>query len=226
MNSLLGKAITRTALIGSSLLQRNSFWAQAALGRNQMFMHEFGDGAISIGKVSEQLYSEGFLGSWHRVLTRELGPEKAKHALSEVGTEGAAWEIQEAIAHGIWVPTFLGPWVGKPDLYRRVQSSWLWRTLVSECMHLLFRMIMAEGGWGVVEEVEIGSDPMFIRVRNTAESRQLGPSDEPTCHVASGIFRAYIQELLGVTVQVRETTCSSMGDRCCTFEYSGATHRS
>jgi predicted hydrocarbon binding protein len=220
MQALVSKALVRAALVGSALIDRRRFWAQAALGRNQLKMHDFGDGEISIGRVSEQLFAEGFIRAHHEVLERELGPERASELLREIGTRGASWEIHEAIRHQIWVPRFLRPLVGRPELFARVRSSRVLRTLVQETMRIVFHMIMTEGGWGVIRDIDIASDPMYIRVRNTPEHRQLGPAEAPTCDIMTGIYRAYFQEVFGIDCDAREATCQSVGAPHCTFEFS------
>src|SRR4051812_12114069 len=98
----------RLALMGGSIANGSLFWVRAALGENQLRMHDCtSDGSISIGGVPEQLYGEGFLLAWHEVLAREVGPERKAALLYDAGRVGGRWEVRRAIDQGIWVPRFM-----------------------------------------------------------------------------------------------------------------------
>lgn len=214
----LAKLAVRAGLIGGSLASGSLFWVRAALGENQLRMHDcHADGSIGIGGVSEQFFSEGFLAAWHEVLDRQLG-DRAPDALYEVGRRGARWEVEEAVRHGVWVPALLRGFVGRPELLDKVQESPFYHALLKETLHILYRMIMAEGGWGVVEEIDLTTTPARIVVRNTPESRQLGQTGRPSCHIARGIYTGYLATVFGVEASGVETSCRSRGDDRCTFE--------
>ncbi len=135
----LTRLVVRAALIGGSLASGSLFWVRAALGENQLRMHDCSaDGAISIGGVSEQLYGEGFVLAWHEVLGRELG-ERLPAVLNEVGRRGARWEVSEAIRRGVWVPAILRPFVGRRDLIDKVRGSAFYHALMQESLRILFR---------------------------------------------------------------------------------------
>jgi predicted hydrocarbon binding protein len=175
------------------------------------------DGAISIGGVSEQLYGEGFVAAWHDILGRELG-ERAPAALYEIGWKGARWEVAKAIEVGVWVPRLLRPLVGRKDMLEKARSSKFHRALLEESLAILFRMIMTEGGWGVVEEIDLLSSPIRVVVANTPEPRRLGHTGRCSCHLMTGIYAGYFETLFGTPCHGWETTCRSGGDPVCTFE--------
>lgn len=218
----LGRLLVRGALVGGSVLDGNLFWTRAVLGRNQLHMHDCTpDGSISIGDVPEQLYGEGFLAAWHEVLARELGP-RAAGALYEVGHKGACWEVRKAIEGGVWVPRLLRPLVGRPELLERIGKSAFARELTRESLRILFRMIMTEGGWGRVDEIDLVSRPMRVVVANLPEPRRLGHTGRRSCFLAAGIYAGYFETIFGTPFQGRETTCRSNGDEACAFELSAA----
>lgn len=208
------KAAVRAALIGGSLANGSLFWVRAALGQNQLTMHECSpDGEISIGGVSEQLYGEGFLAAWHDVLARELPPAKLEAVLYEVGRRGARWEVEKAIEKGVWVPVLLKPLVGRPELLAKVKTSAFTHAILKESLLIMYRMINTEGGWGVVRDIELLSDPIRVIAYNTPEPRRGKP-----CHLLTGIVTGYFETLMGVPAQGRETTCRARGSDVCTFE--------
>lgn len=218
MIDLVTRLAVRAALVGGSLAERNLFWARAALGKNQLAMHDCTpDGKISIGGVSEQLWGEGFVGAWHEVLERELG-SKLPEVLYEVGVRGAKWEVKEAIQRGIWVPRLLKPLIGKPELLEKARRSRFQRALMEESLRILFRMIMTEGGWGLVEELDVTTTPIRVEVENTPEPRRLGRTGKFECHLMRGIYAGYFTTIFGTPFMGRESTCRSAGDRTCTFE--------
>ncbi len=220
MLDLLTKVAVRAALVGGSLVEGRLFWARAALGENQLRMHDCTpDGTISIGGVSEQLYGEGFIGAWHDVLERELG-ERAPPVLYEVGLRGARWEVAEAIRREVWVPRLLRPLVGRPEMLAKARTSDLYHALLHETLAILFRMIMTEGGWGVVESIDLRSDPVRVAVANTPEPRRLGLTGKCSCWLLAGIYAGYFETIFGLPARGRETTCRSRGDERCTFEIS------
>ncbi len=209
----------RLALIGGSLANGSLFWVRAALGQNQLRMHDCTrDGSISIGDVPEQLYGEGFVAAWHDVLERELGPARAAAALYEAGRQGGRWETLRAIEKGIWVPRFLKPFIGRKAVIERMRSSAVFHALVRETMTVFLRMIVTEGGWGVIEDLDLRRNPARLVVTNAPEPRRLGRTGRCSCDLFAGIAAGYFEGLLGVPCAVRETTCASKGDRACTFE--------
>jgi predicted hydrocarbon binding protein len=216
--SLLSRAAVRVALVAGSLAEGRLFWARAALGENQLRMHDCdADGAIGIGGVSEQLYGEGFVLAWHEVLARELG-DRAPEVLYEVGVRGARWEVEEAIRRRVWVPLLLRPFVGKPAMLEKARASRVHHALVQESLRILFRMIMTEGGWGVVEELDLRARPLRLVVRNTPEPRRVGRTGQASCHLMRGIYAGYFATLFGGPFSATESTCVSRGDARCTFE--------
>jgi predicted hydrocarbon binding protein len=79
-------------------------------------------------------------------------------------------------------------------------------------------MIMTQGGWGVVEEIDLLGTPARVVVANTPEPRQLGQTGRASCHIARGIYTGYLATVLGMRASGVETTCRSRGDARCTFE--------
>jgi predicted hydrocarbon binding protein len=218
LTSLLPRLVVRSAFVAGSLAEGRLFWARAALGKNQLLMHDCSpEGEISIGGVSEQLYGEGFLLAFHEVLGREHG-ERLPEVLYEIGVRGARWEVAEAIRRRVWVPTLLRPFVGKPALFEKARTSRLHHALTHEALMILFRMIMTEGGWGVVEELDVRARPIRLVVRNTPEPRRLGRTGAPSCHLMRGIYAGYFATLSGQPFSAAETTCVARGDARCTFE--------
>jgi predicted hydrocarbon binding protein len=217
VDALSGVAV-RAALIGGSLASGQLFWVRASLGENQLRMHRCTpEGEISIGGVSEQLYGEGFLGAWHEVLGRELG-EALPSVLYEVGLRGARWEAARAVELGVWVPKALRSFVGHPALLEKVRSSALYHALAKETFRIVMRMIMTEGGWGRVDEVDLRGTPMRAVVSNAPEPRRLGYTGACSCHLTTGAFAGYAEVIFGMPMTARETTCRSRGDVSCTFE--------
>jgi predicted hydrocarbon binding protein len=215
---LLARLAVRAGLIGGSLVNGRLFWVRAALGQNQLEMHDCDkDGTISIGGVSEQFFSEGFIPAWHDVLTKQLGAKRAAEALYEVGQRGARWEVEEAVRHGVWVPALLRRFVGRPELLAKVKASKFYHALTLETLHILYRMIMTQGGWGVVEGIDLLSQPALVHVSNTPESRQLGVTGKPSCHIARGIYTGYLATVFGVETSGVEVACRCQGDPRCTF---------
>ena len=175
------------------------------------------EGAIGIGGVSEQFFSEGFIPVWHEVLRREAG-DRADDLLYEVGMKGARWEVEEAVRHGVWVPALLRGMIGRPELLAKVRESAFMHALLNESLHIVYRMIMKEGGWGVVEEIDFRQVPARIVVHNTPEFRQVKSDGKPVCHIARGIYTGYLATVFGVGAKGVETTCRAKGDPRCTFE--------
>jgi predicted hydrocarbon binding protein len=216
----LTRTAVRGALIGGSLAGGSLFWVRATLGQNQLQMHDCtSDGTISIGGVSEQMYGEGFIAAWHEVLARELG-DRLPAVLYEIGKRGARWEVSLAIQRGIWVPALLRPLVGRPELLEKVKTSPFYHALMKESLRILFRMIMTEGGWGRVEELELNRTPIRLVVENTPEPRRLGYTGHCSCHLMTGIYSGYFETLFGVPANGRETMCRCAGDERCAFEIS------
>lgn len=225
VTSLVPRLAVRAALIAGSLLQGRLFWLRAALGKNQLLMHDCSpDGAISIGGVSEQLYGEGFVLAFHEVLGREHG-ERLPEVLYEIGVRGARWEVNEAIQRGVWVPLLLRPLIGRPELLEKVRTSRVHHALMQETLLILFRMIMTEGGWGVIEELDVRARPIRLVVRNTPEPRRLGRTGAVSCHLMRGIYAGYFGTISGQACSAVETTCVSRGDARCTFELTPAPAR-
>jgi predicted hydrocarbon binding protein len=218
MLEMLTSAAVRLALIGGSLANGSLFWVRAALGENQLRMHDCTkDGSISIGGVPEQLYGEGFISAWHEVLRRELGP-RAPGALYEAGRLGGRWEAQRAIDQGTWVPPFLRSFIGKPAVLEQARTSPIFHALVRETMRIMLRMIVTEGGWGVIEDLDLRANPVRLVLTNAPEPRRLGHTGRCSCDLVAGIASGYFEILAGAPSGVRETTCASRGDRACTFE--------
>jgi predicted hydrocarbon binding protein len=208
----------RGALVAGSLAEGRTFWAQAALGRNQLAMHDVTrDGEISIGGVSEQLYGEGFLAAWHQVLGRELG-DRLPAVLYEVGYQGAVWEVRQAIDRGVWVPRALRPLIGRPELLERAAHSRVYRALILESLRILFRMIMTEGGWGRVTRIELDAAAAAVEVDNTPEPRRVGATGAPGCHLMTGIYAAYFATIFGTEARAVESRCVSAGAPACRFD--------
>ncbi|HVY60193.1 MAG TPA: 4-vinyl reductase, partial [Planctomycetota bacterium] len=209
----------RAALIAGSLASGSLFWVRAALGENQLRMHDCSrDGSISIGGVPEQLYGEGFVAAWHEVLERELGPERARAALYEAGRRGGRWEVERAIERGVWVPRFLRPLVGKPAVLEAARRSPVFHALLRETMRIFLRMIVTEGGWGVIEDLDLRANPVRVTIANAPEPRRLGRTGRCSCDLLAGITCGYVEGLVGAPCAVRETACASRGDRACSFE--------
>lgn len=218
VGATLTATAVRAALIGGSLASGNLFWVRASLGENQLRMHDLTrDGEISIGGVSEQLYSEGFLGIWHEVLARELG-ERLPAVLYEVGKRGATWEVTRAIERKVWVPAILRSLVGRPELADKVRDSLVYHAVMKETLGILFRMVMTEGGWGRIDTIDLRATPMRIDVTNTPEPRRLGVTGHPVCHLMTGIYTGYFETIFGLAAQGREARCCSAGDPVCSFE--------
>jgi predicted hydrocarbon binding protein len=219
MHPALSRLIVRAGLVGGSLASGTLFWVKATLGRNQLAMHDVtATGEISIGGVSEQLYGEGFVAAWHEVLERDLGVERAAEVLYEVGVKGARWEVSKAIEQGVWVPWLMKGLVGRKALLEKVRGSAFYNALAREAVRILFRMVMTEGGWGVVESFDLRATPIKVVVSNSPETRRLGLTGRPSCDLARGIYAGYMGTLFGVPASARETTCVSRGDARCTFE--------
>lgn len=104
------------------------------------------------------------------------------------------------------------------ETYRVVTHELGHCALLQESLAILFRMIMTEGGWGVVEEIDLLSSPIRVVVSNTPEPRRLGHTGRCSCHLMTGIYAGYFETLFGAPCHAWETTCRSGGDPVCTFE--------
>ncbi|WP_319507122.1 4-vinyl reductase [uncultured Methanolobus sp.] len=85
----------------------------------------------------------------------------------------------------------------------------------SNFLDLLKELLMA-AGWGILE-YEMSTVDLIgtLRINDSFIADGYKESDVPTCGYISGFLAGYISESLNTTVQVRETTCKSMGNGFC-----------
>jgi len=175
-------------------------------------------GRIGIGGVDEIMWSSKFLGLYHEVLADRLGEQGKNEVLYEVGREGGRWEVEEALKHGRWVPKSLARLIrreGVVDLLRRDPGLARFFSLSTK---MVFRLIINEGGWGTVDEVDFAATPIRVVHGNSQEARWVGPSDEPACHLSRGVVAGYASGILGEELHATEVECKAAGARHCVYE--------
>jgi predicted hydrocarbon binding protein len=193
---------------------------RAFLGATAFEIHDvdLGQGRIGIGGVDEVIWSSKFLESFHRVLAEKTGSVADKNeALYRVGKEGGYWEVSEALAHGRWAPRPLAALLARPDALQALRRDPAERRFFELAMKMVCRLIINEGGWGAVESLDLGSDPMRVVLGNSNEARWAGPSDAPVCYVSAGVIAGYASRLFNADLDAREVQCAAMGHPRCVF---------
>ena len=85
-------------------------------------------------------------------------------------------------------------------------------------MKMVLRLIINEGGWGTVDEMDFTATPIRVTMSNSQEARWGGPSDKTTCAIATGVFAGYTSRILGEELHAKEIECQAMGAQRCVFE--------
>jgi uncharacterized protein len=200
--------------------------ARGFLGATAFEIHDVDleKGRIGIGGVDEVIWSSKFLEAFHRILKEMLGSEAAKNrALYRVGKEGGHWEVSQALEHGRWAPRALANLVEQTATGRTLHEDPEARRFFELSMKMICRLIINEGGWGVVEELDVLSTPMRVALGNSNEARWVGPADHPVCYVCGGVIAGYASRIFRVDLDAHEVQCAAMGAPRCVFELRPAT---
>jgi predicted hydrocarbon binding protein len=176
-------------------------------------------GRISIGGVDEVIFSSKFLEAFHRIIEDATGSEAKKNqALYQVGKEGGRWEVEEALKHGKWAPRVLVALIESGEAAQRLHSDPLMARFFAHTMKMVCRLIISEGGWGVVEEMDFLADPMRVTLLHSNEARWVGPSNKPVCHVCAGVVAGYASAIFLRDLDAVEVACRATGAPKCVFE--------
>jgi predicted hydrocarbon binding protein len=78
-------------------------------------------------------------------------------------------------------------------------------------------------GWGkfILEEFDLSSETISIRVLNSPFAVCYGESEKPVCHLIRGIVAGVAFGVFGQPIKVVETHCLSKKDTFCRFETRG-----
>jgi predicted hydrocarbon binding protein len=195
--------------------------ARGYLGATAFEIHDvdLARGRIGIGGVDEVIWSSKFLEAFHRILAEMLPSTAAKNeALYRVGKEGGYWEVDEALRHGRWAPQALVRLVEQSATGQVLRTDAEMHRFFQLAMKMVCRIIINEGGWGVVQEMDVQSDPMRVVLASSNEARWVGPSTEPVCYVCGGVIAGYASRIFGTDLDAREVQCSAAGAPHCVFE--------
>ncbi|MCA9520990.1 MAG: hypothetical protein KC609_08460 [Myxococcales bacterium] len=194
---------------------------RAFLGATAFEIHDvdLAHGRIGIGGVDEVIFSSKFLEAFHRIIAEEAGSEARKTAaLYRVGKEGGYWEVSEALAHGKWGPRPLVELIEAGSATEQLRNDpWMAR-FFAIVMKMVCRLIINEGGWGVVESLEVDVEPMRVTLSHSNEARWLAPSKEPVCALCAGVIAGYASRIFGRDLDAVEVACLAAGAPSCVFE--------
>lgn len=176
-------------------------------------------GRIGIGGVDEIILSSKFIELFHKVIIEKTGSEeKMKEILYEVGRQGGYWEVDQAMKHDRWAPRKLMALLEENAAMDNLRENPQMARFFSLSLKMISKLIKNEGGWGHLEEVNFKTDPIRITIRNTQESRWMGPAKEPVCHMDRGVLAGYCSRLFQGEFKTREVECAAMGAPLCVFE--------
>jgi len=175
-------------------------------------------GRIGIGGVDEIMWSSKFLGLFHDLLGERLGELAKNEVLYEVGREGGRWEIEQARSHGRWAPAMLMRLIDRPNVLQELRSDPSTARFFELCMKMAMRLIINEGGWGTVEEIELSSTPLRIVVGHSKEAEWGHVRDGSACWLSAGVVAGYATGLLREELDAREVECRAAGAEHCVFE--------
>jgi len=195
--------------------------ARAFLGATAFEIHDvdLAHGRIGIGGVDEILWSSKFLECYHRILTEMLGSAEAKNrALYRVGKEGGAYEIDEALRQNRWAPRLLVSLVEESASREVMRADPAMHRFFLLSMRMVSRIIISEGGWGVVDELDVLADPMRVVLLHSNEARWLGPCAQPVCAVCAGVIAGYSSRIFRTDLDAHEVECQATGASRCVFE--------
>lgn len=194
---------------------------RAFLGATAFEIHDvdLAHGRIGIGGVDEVIFSSKFLEAFHRIIAEEAGSaERRNAALYRVGKEGGHWEVSEALEHGKWGPRPLVRLIESRSASEQLRSDpWMAR-FFAIVMKMVCRLIINEGGWGVVQSLELEQDPMRVTLGYSNEARWLAPSETPVCFLCAGVIAGYASRIFGRDLDAVEVRCAAMGAPACVFE--------
>ncbi len=78
-------------------------------------------------------------------------------------------------------------------------------------------------GWGkfILEEFNVASENISIRVLNSPFAEYYGESEKPVCHFIRGVVAGIAHGVFGQPAKVAETHCLAKKDKFCRFETAG-----
>lgn len=175
-------------------------------------------GRIGIGGVDEVIFSSKFVELFHRELAAKMGEEEKNRTLYAIGRQGAWWEVDQALAHQRWAPKRLADLIANGATLDALRAEPELARFFELTMKMVLRLIINEGGWGVVDELDFASRPIRSSLVNSQEARWLGPAETPQCHLAAGAMAGYASRIFGETLTAREVECEATGASRCLFE--------
>ena len=175
-------------------------------------------GRISLGRVDEVIFSSKFLKLFHDEIAARTGEDEKNRILYDIGRQGGYWEVDQALKHGRWAPKVLADLIENGATLDAIRTSPTMARFFAETMRMVLRLIINEGGWGFVDELEFHTSPMKTVIANSQEAKWMGPSKSPVCYIAAGVMAGYSSRILGEDVTAREVACKAMGAPKCVFE--------
>lgn len=175
-------------------------------------------GRISLGRVDEVIFSSKFLELFHNGIAARTGEDEKNIILYDIGRQGGYWEVDQALKHGQWAPRVLADMIENGATLDAIRTNPTMARFFAETMRMVLRLIINEGGWGSIDELDFETSPMKTVISNSQEAKWMGPSDSPVCHIAAGVMAGYSSRILGEEVTAREVACKAMGAPNCVFE--------
>jgi predicted hydrocarbon binding protein len=81
--------------------------------------------------------------------------------------------------------------------------------------------LFSSRGWGQLTYSEAHPGVGALTATNWAEHGEPGTSDQPCCHVTTGLLANLLGRIAGAEVAVLEAECRGRGDGCCRFLFGG-----
>jgi predicted hydrocarbon binding protein len=73
-------------------------------------------------------------------------------------------------------------------------------------------------GWGLFTLEQLTASTMVVTVRDSPFADRSGSAAAPTCDLIRGVLDSVATAMIGPSVQVHETACTTMGAERCRFE--------
>lgn len=220
----LVRYVLRPIANAPGLSSRLKVMVRAYMGSNSFDIHDVDveKGRIGIGGVDEIMFGSELLRVLHEVLGR-MGTAEQRRALYDIGFVTGYYEAMDAIRKGEWAPRVFVPLITGGNLLERVRSDPLMAGFLNKVLRMESRIIINEGGWGSIEEVDYGSIPVRAVLANSQEAEWMGPSDEPVCHYFAGGAAGHVSAITGERFEGSEVECRAAGSERCVFEMVPAT---
>lgn len=203
------------------LRRRLPVMARAYMGATSFDIHDvdLARGRIGIGGVDEIMFGSELLAVLHEVLGRQ-GEQERRRALYDVGFVTGYYEAMDAIRRGRWAPKVFVPLMTSGGLLERVRRDPLMARFLDKVLYTESRIIISEGGWGVVERFDYGTDTLTVVLAHSQEADWMGPGAQPLCHYFAGGAAGHVSAITGEWFEGREIECAGAGAAHCVFEMS------